>query len=226
MSNLDKVLKSLKNNKTQDPSGMINELFKQGCIGDDLKIALLGLFNGIKAHQFIPTFMSLSNITSIFKNKGSRLEMKNERGIFILNVLDKLIYEGIDSNMSDSNAGARRNRNIKDHLLVIHGVINSVVRGNMGCIDIQIYDLEQAFDSLWLEDCLNDVIDTIPEDKRDDKITLLHKANQNNYVAIKTAAGLTRRENITNIVQVQQIGTWGSLLCSNIIDTISKKCRD
>ena len=176
--------------------------------------------------------MSFSNITSIFKNKGSRLEMKNERGIFILNVLKKIIdkliyvdnYEGIDSNMSDSNAGARRNRNIKDHLLVIHGVINSVVRGNMGCIDIQIYDLEQAFDSLWLEDCLNDVIDTIPEDKRDDKITLLHKANQNNYVAIKTAAGLTRRENITNIVQ--QIGTWGSLLCSNTIDTISKKCRD
>ena len=209
MNNLDNVLKSLKNNKTQDPSGMINELFKQGCIGDDLKIALLGLFNGIKAHQLIPTFMSFSNITSIFKNKGSRLEMKNERGIFILNVLKKIIdkliyvdnYEGIDSNMSDSNAGARRNRNIKDHLLVIHGVINSVVRGNMGCIDIQIYDLEQAFDSLWLEDCLNDVIDTIPEDKRDDKITLLHKANQNNYVAIKTAAGLTRRENITNIVQ-------------------------
>ena len=49
-------------------------------------------------------------------------------------ILDKLIYvdnpSAIDENMSDCNVGARRKRNIKDHLLIIHGVINSVMKGN------------------------------------------------------------------------------------------------
>ena len=49
---LDKVLSKLKNNKTMDPIGMVNEIFKAGCIGPDLKKALNLLFNGIKANQF------------------------------------------------------------------------------------------------------------------------------------------------------------------------------
>ena len=93
--------------------------------------------------MFIPMFMTLSNITTIYKNKGSRMDMNNDRGIFILTVmkkmLDKLIYEDnykeIDKNMSDCNIGARRKKNIKDHLLIIHGIINAVVKGDEECID-------------------------------------------------------------------------------------------
>ena len=232
MSNLDALLKSLKNNKTADPNGMVNEIFKLGCIGEDLKEALISLINGIKTNLLVPDFVTLADITSIFKNKGSRMDLKNDRGIFILTVIKKILdktiyfdkYEKIDKNMSDSNVGARRGRNIKDHLLILHGVINSVIRGKEDCIDIQIYDLQQAFDSLWLEDCLNDLVDTLPEEDRDDKVALLHETNQVNMVAVKTAAGLTQRENIPNIVQ--QGGTWGSMLCSNSVDTLGKKCRD
>ena len=35
---LDKVLKSLKNNQSRDPMGMINELFKPGVIENELKL--------------------------------------------------------------------------------------------------------------------------------------------------------------------------------------------
>ena len=34
---LDSVLKGLKNNKCMDPVGIINEVFKAGCVGQDLK---------------------------------------------------------------------------------------------------------------------------------------------------------------------------------------------
>ena len=167
------------------------------------------LFNGIKDNQVIPHVMTLANICTIFKNKGSRLELENDRGIFILTVwkkiLDKLIYvdkyKDIDRNMSDSNIGARKSRNIKDHLLILHGIINSVVRGNEHCIDIQIYDLEKAFDALWLEDCLNDAFDNLSEEKRDDKMSLLYEASKTNMVAVKTAVGLTKRINMPSIVQ-------------------------
>ena len=125
------ALKSLKNNKTIDPNGMVNELLKPGCLGSDLLKSLLLLYNGIKHSFHIPRFMLLQNITSIFKNKGSRFDLENDRGIFILTVfkkvLDKLIYhdnvENIDKEMSDSNIGARRNRNIKNHLLAIVTVL-------------------------------------------------------------------------------------------------------
>ena len=229
---LETVLKSLKNNKSMDPNGMINEVFKEGCLGKDLKEALLKLFNGVKSNMHIPMFMSLSNITTIFKNKGSRMDLNNDRGIFIQTVmkkiLDKLIYvenyKDIDKNMSDCNIGSRRRRNIKDHLLMIHGIINAAVKGDDDCIDIQIYDIEKAFDALWLEDSLNDIFDNLPEEKKNDKISLLYESNKTNMVAVKTSVGLTRRINLPHIVQ--QGGTWGPLLCSNSIDKIGKKCRE
>ena len=125
INELDKVLKSLTNNKTRDPLGMINEVFKIGCAGDDLKIALLELLNGSKCNQLIPEYMNLSHITTLYKQKGSRLSLNSERGIFILTslkrILDKQIYvdkySSIDENMSDSNIGARRGRNIKNTYL-------------------------------------------------------------------------------------------------------------
>ena len=121
MNDLDKALKSLKNNKTMDPHGIINEVFKEGCVGRDLKEALLLLFNGMKSNLFIPKFMTFENISTIYKNKGSRLQLDNDRGIFILTVLKKILdkltyhdkYDDIDIHMSDSNIGARKKKNIK-----------------------------------------------------------------------------------------------------------------
>ena len=118
--------------------------------------------------------------------------------------------------MSDSNIGARRKRNIKDHLFIIHGIINSVIRGDEECVDVQIYDLEKAFDSLWLVDSLNDIFDTLPEDKQNDELSLLYESNRNTQMAVKTAVGMTDRVGIPD--SVQQGGTWGSMLCSNSID--------
>ena len=178
----------------------------------------------------MPTFMQLSNITTLYKNKGSRFDMDNDRGIFILTVFrkifDKLIYndkyEDIDTGMSDSNIGARKQKNIKNHLFIVYGIINSVLNEENFCIDISVYDLEKAFDALWLEDCLNDLYDTLPEDQHDDKLALVYESNRNNLVAIKTAVGLTKRVNMEKIVT--QGGTFGPIECSNSIDKIGQKC--
>ena len=229
--NLNKAIKGLKINQSGDPSGIISELFKPGVLGQDLQEGLLMLCNNMKSELYIPALVQLANITTIFKNKGSRLDMANDRGIFILSIfrkiVDKLIYhdkyEKIDSYMSDSNIGARRMKNIRNHLFVIHAIINSVVQGNSECIDIQIYDLVQAFDSLWVEDCLNDVYDALDEDTKDDKVALLYDINKENKVAVNTAMGQTDRIEIERIVT--QGGTWGSLLCSNHIDTLGRSCR-
>ena len=155
-SDLRKALKRLKTNKTCDPDGLINKIFMEGCAGTDLEDSLLMLFNGIKDNVEFPEYLLRQNITTIYKNKGSRLDLENDRGIFILSalkkILDMLIYldkfESIDKNMSNSNIGARKGRNIKDHLFIIYGIINSVLKGNEPFIDIHIYDLIKAFNSL------------------------------------------------------------------------------
>ena len=141
-------------------------------------------------------------------------------------IFDKLIYndkyEDIDGGMSDSNIGARRQKNIKNHLFVVYGIINSILHEEKSCIDICIYDLEKAFDALWLEDCLIDLYDTLPEKQRDDKLALVYEANKTNLVAVKTTVGLTDRVNIPNIVT--QGGTFGPIECANSIDKVGQKC--
>ena len=47
-ADLRKVLKKLKKNKSRDPHGLVNEIFKPGVIGEDLEKSLLLLFNQIK----------------------------------------------------------------------------------------------------------------------------------------------------------------------------------
>ena len=231
MDNLNRALKSLKNNQSRDLLGMINELFKPGIIGDDLKSSTLCLMNSVKSKLFVPTNMQLSNIITIFKSTGSRLDMSSDRGIFVLPVLRKILdkltyhdkYPELDIGMSDSNIGGRKNKNIRNHLFIIYGVINSVIQGEDKCVDIQVYDLEQCFDALWLEDCLNDLYDSLPDGSCDDKLALVYKTKENNLVAINTGVGQTERFEVPRIVQ--QVGGWGPMECSNIVDTIGKRCH-
>ena len=117
--------------------------------------------------------------------------MDNERGIFSVSVvrklLDKLLYEDkypdIKSEMWASNIGARKGKNIRNHLFIVYGVINYVMHELKSCLDIQIYDLVKAFDSLWLEDCMNDIYDSLPTKKQDDKLALIYESNVKKLVA-------------------------------------------
>ena len=119
-------------------------------------------------------------------------------------IMDRLLYDDlypeIEENMSNSNIGALKNQNVRNHLFIVHGVINSVVKGEAKCIDIQIYDIKQAFDALWLQDCMNDLYDSLPHTGRNDKLCLLYKANSDNQVAVKTPVGQTDRIHVNEIV--------------------------
>ena len=157
MQDLETVLKQLKTRKSRDPFGFSNELFKPANAGNDLKIATLTLMNEIKRKQEFPDILKLCNITSLYKNKGSRKEFNNYRGIFrvtvLRSILDKLIYNDeyptIDDHLTDSNVGARQNRNIRDNIFVINAIMNNVARRNLKDTDIVIYDVEKCFDKLW-----------------------------------------------------------------------------
>ena len=151
IDDLEEVLKTLESNKARDAHGHVYELFKYG--GQDLKTSLLNLANLVKKMQIYPDIFIPSNISSFHKNKGRKDDLNNDRGVFnvvkIRTILDKLLlrdkYDIIDQSMSCSNIGARKGRNIRDHLFVLNGVLNEALQDKSKNIDIQIMDIEICF---------------------------------------------------------------------------------
>ena len=148
MSDLEKALSDLKNNKSRDCEGFINEIFKLNVIGDNLKKSLLIMFNKLKAKQIIPKYYNYANITTVPK-KGSKIEPMNQRGIFrvpvIRAVMMRLIYntkyEQIDKNMSDCQMGARKKKGCKNNIFLINGIIHEVLKSKRNkAIILKIYD--------------------------------------------------------------------------------------
>ena len=71
---------------------MINELFKPAVVGKDMVMALVALLNKVKSEHFIPQFMRLSNINSIWKKKGGKQSLQSDRGIFVMTVCRMIMY--------------------------------------------------------------------------------------------------------------------------------------
>ena len=230
ISELKSVTKELKNNQCRDPDSLISEVFKDEVAGKDLNTAVLGLMNMILETFYIPEELLRSNITSIWKGKGSRMNLNNDRGIFTLSILRKILdkllymklYPSVANGMSYSNIGAKKHKNVRDHLFIVYGIIHSVLKDGMPCIDLQIYDLVQAFDSLWLKDCMNDLFDILPVEMQDKRLALVYELNKSNQVSVKTPVGLSEQFSCDEIVL--QGGGWGPIQCSVSIDKLGRIC--
>ena len=165
MHELEKVLLGLCSGKARDPSGISREIFQLSKIGSDLKNSLLVLCNKVKNQGKIPEFMLKTTISTIPK-KGKRTELKNERGIFLVNsvrgVLMRLLfdseYEMINDNMSDSNIGGRKNKSCINNLWVINSIIHNQLSDKSNKpILFQQYDYMQMFDSKNLNEACSDL---------------------------------------------------------------------
>ena len=193
IEDLEIVLKHLKKGKSRDPNDHINKLYNSEHAGNDLKHALIVLMNKIKEQLVYPHDLEACNISSIYK-KGRRNLFHNYHGVFRLTVLrsilDRLIYNDlypvIDLSLTDAAVGNKKGRNIRDNLFVVNAITNSIIRGNEEPCELGIYDAEKCFDSLWSQDCLNDLYEA---GCIDDKLVLLQLRTLNANVAKKTSHG-------------------------------------
>jgi hypothetical protein len=130
-------------------------------------------------------------ITSLYKNKGRKSEFSNQRGIFnvskVRSILDKILYDDvyntIDDELSCSNIGGRKGRNIRDHLVVVYGIINDVINGSSPPVDIQSIDIHKCFDEMWYVETDNDMFDAKVQDN---KFALIAKMDEKAEVVVKT----------------------------------------
>ena len=155
--------------------------------------------------------LELCNVTNLYKRKGDRKLFYSYRGILrapvLSNILDKLLhndeYEKIDENLTDGNVGSRKRRNVRDNLFVINSVMNEAKCSKSEALDINVYDVEKCFDSMWLSESINDMYDA---GMRDDKLCLLYHSNKNAKIVIKTSSGTTNSISISNKVMQGEYG--------------------
>ena len=130
MKELEIVVKSLKNGKSTDLEGLINELFKYG--GLSFKTLLLQLLNIIKNNKDTPESWDNILISTIYKKKGSKKLLNNQRRIFITPIISKIFEKLIKNRISQAvenytslfQAGERSNRSTADNLFVLRAVID------------------------------------------------------------------------------------------------------
>ena len=76
-------------------------------------------------------------------------------------VLERLIYNdeyhNTDTNLTDANVGSRKNRNIRDHIVVLNAGINSICQNDESAHDFQIYDTKETFYYILLHEVINDL---------------------------------------------------------------------
>ena len=113
--------------------------------------------------------------------------------------------------MSDCQMGARKGNN---NIFILNGINHETLHSKQKKTLLhQIYDYQQMFDSMDLEEAICDIFDA---GVNDDTLALIYEANRE----VNTPSGLSARQTIKNIVL--QGDTWGSILASVQVDTIGK----
>ena len=148
LTHLEAAIKYLKKDKARDPNNLINERFKDEVAGKDLKISILSLLNKIREENFIPDFVQLADVATIYKGKGEKCDLKNDRGIFLVTVFRSILmrliylekYELLDHSMSDSQVGGRKGKSVRNHIWVLNGVICDILSNKKRTpVDLQIF---------------------------------------------------------------------------------------
>ena len=114
--------------------------------------------------------------------------------------------------------GARRERNIRDNLFVLYATINEAIQCKKD-IDLQFYDLQKCFDTMWAEETLNDLYDV---GLRNEKFALISLMNEKCNVSVKTPVGETENFQLSRI-EMQGTVT-APLKCAIQIDTLGRYC--
>ena len=85
-------------------------------------------------------------------------------------------YPAIDTNMSDSNIGARKEKNIRNHTFVVNTIIHEINRSKSNKpVEIFYLDYCQMFDTMNLPVTLNDAYNVR---LNDDALNLIYQANK------------------------------------------------
>ena len=119
--------------------------------------------------------------------------------------------------MGPYQVGNQELRNIRDHTLVVHAIINEAQTKNIQ-LDVLFTDIKQCFDSIWLEEAINDLYNSGINTRN---LNLLYEGNKATNMLVETKFGQSKRTKLNNIVM--QGSVTGGTFCSNQLSKICNK---
>ena len=186
-------------------------------------VQLTAMLNKVKNELTVPPDWFELLIITLFKNKGSRKYLEFYRGIFLSNVvpkiMEKLIKNRISVHLKKVNllqGGSAENRSTCDIMFLLYGVIDHAKYLNKQ-LYLTFYDYSTCFDSLWLEDSM---ITLWELGVRSELFALIFKLNEEAKIQVKTPFGLT------NPFECSRIVKQGSVLSSNLCSASTAQVCD
>ena len=209
----DKVCKGLKKGKSCGRDLFPPDIFIRG--GEQLHTSILSMLNLIKSSDVTIHQWTLVLIATIYKNKGSRKQLVNHRGIFLKQILAKM-FEKLNMNRIQDNlklidkfqAGNQSNRSPADQTFLLRAAVDHC-KYTKKCLYIVLYDYKQCFDSLWLSDCL---LSLWKLGVNSETLNNLRNLNETCNMVVKSPVGITKEAKVTSIVQQGSVS--GGVLCS------------
>ena len=133
VAELKQALRSAPNRSAPGPNSITYSMIKFA--GDRLLQCICHHFNTIVNKREIPEDRTELKIKSIYKNKGKKCDLKNQRGLFLSQTTTKLfekmilnrISKDLDNNISDFQNGARPNRSTSDNLFIMRTALGQYI---------------------------------------------------------------------------------------------------
>lgn len=149
------AVKSLRNNKSPGPDGVINELLKH--LPDKWLWHLTRLFNNVMTSGEVPDAWTKIE-TIVLHKKGDKNDPGNYRGIALANTVAKVFTSVLARKISkwceeenilpESQNGFRPNRGCEDGIFALDARITVTLSRKKGKLYAAFVDLKRAFDSI------------------------------------------------------------------------------
>jgi len=218
------AISKIKNGKAMGPDEIPNEAITKA--EEDIKeIYRRVLKDIINQEAEIPPEWKEGHIITIYKGKGKKGQLCNERGITLSSNMGKLAERVIANriskriNMTNYQAGGKKNSSTSDHLTIINNVIHNN-RKRRKPTYICFMDVTKAYDKAWLEGIMH----AMHESGIDGAEWKMAKQLSNNLRArVRTNYGLTREFEIND--SIKQGGVLSVVQYATLIDEIAKQIQ-
>ena len=187
---IKEVIHNKKNNKAT--TDWKNEIVKRG--GDEMVDVIYPVIEAFWEEEKPPKPWNQGVITNVWKGKGDREKMDNQRGITVSSSIGTIAEEIITNRMLDTiqfsqaQAGGRKGGSTTDQIFILKAMIAVALKTGQELF-VTFFDIKKAYDRANMGDMLH----VIHEQGFRGKIWRLTKAlNENLTSTVKTKAGISR----------------------------------
>ena len=197
-----------------------NEIIKRG--GREMAGFVYPVIKSFWMEEATPKQWSMGIITNVWKGKGDRESMTNQRGITVSSSISTIAEEILTDRIakrtqfSQAQAGGRKGCSTTDHVFTLRNII-ALAKKERRNIIVTFYDVVKAYDQADMDDMCHSMYKSGIKGK---VWRLMKSINEGLRAKIKTKAGLTRE--ISRVMGGKQGGKLMVTMFSKTMDNMAE----